>query len=143
MKKDEFLSIYQRFRSIEFFKRSENQEELLQKGVELFNLGYEEYNQARIFLEKAVKLKPDNPRAYPYLGKIYSELGMLDKSIISWEIAVRLNPDNLEYKINLSKMYFQADIYREAVREWKSVLEKDLSNKIVKNLILSAEKNIK
>jgi len=142
-KKDELLSIYRGFRSIEFFKNSENQEELLQKGVELFNLGYKEYNQARIFLEKAVKLKPDDPRAYPYLGTIYSELGMLDKSIISWQIAVRLNSDNLKYKINLGKTYFQAGKYREALREWKSVLEKDPFNKTVNNLILVAEINIK
>ncbi|NVM01429.1 MAG: tetratricopeptide repeat protein, partial [Candidatus Helarchaeota archaeon] len=116
---------------------------LLRKGIELFNLGYGEYNQARRYLEKAVKLKPDDSRAYPYLGIIYSELGMLDKSIISWEIAVRLNPDNLEYKVNLGKVYLRAGIYSEAIREWESVLEKDPYNKTVKDLISDAEKNIR
>jgi len=87
-------------------------------------------------------------KSRPALGQLKSPYDNISFSsclegTISWEIAVRLNPDNLEYKINLAKMYFQADIYREAVREWKSVLEKDLSNKIVKNLILAAEKNIK
>ncbi|MFC1563056.1 protein kinase [candidate division KSB1 bacterium] len=138
------LRVYQKFNSIKILKSDEEKyEEFVQKGFELFNLGTDEYNGARRVLEKAVKEKSDDPRIYPYLGEIYSELGMLDKAIIHWEIAVKLNPDNLDYKINLGKAFLKAGIYNEAVKKWREVLDKEPSNEVAKNLILVAEKNLR
>ena len=141
--RDEALKLYQKFKGIKIVKSDEEKREIfVQKGFELFDLGPDEYNDARKVLERAAKEKPDDPRIYPYLGEIYSELGMRVKSITAWEIAVKLNPDNLDYKKNLGKAYLKAGIYNEAIRIWKDVLDKEPNNESIKNLILITEKEI-
>ncbi|MCK4966856.1 protein kinase [bacterium] len=144
VKRTEFVKLYQKFKSVKFVKTDEDKyEDTLRKGMELFSLGVSEYNHSSKLLEKAVKLNPDDPRPYPYLGRIYDEMGKLKDSIISWEIAVRLAPENLDYKISLGEIYFRAGIYQEAVNEFKKVLEKDPSNKTAKNLLSVIEKSMR
>ena len=95
--------------------------ENLQKGIEYFNLGPDGYNQALKFFKNAVKINPNLPAVYPFLGKIYYERGMYRESIIHWGNAIKLNPDSLNYRIDLSKVYIRLGLTDEALRELQYV----------------------
>ena len=73
----------------------------------------------------------------------FAEVHLAVKAKTRKKFAVKVLKPSIIRKFDRVINDFQGGIYREAVREWKSVLEKDPSNKIVKNLILTAEKNIK
>jgi tetratricopeptide (TPR) repeat protein len=53
----------------------------------------QEYEKARVALEKLLKMAPNNPRAYINLGSILNKLGFNDQALASYDRALALEPD--------------------------------------------------
>ena len=56
---------------------------------------HERFNEALSLLTEAVKLAPDYIKAHNLLGKIYMQLGQIDKARESWLKTLKLDPLNL------------------------------------------------
>jgi general secretion pathway protein D len=66
--------------------------------VQLANLGYQhlqakQYQKAKEYFEKALKINPDNPYALLNMGVIYEVEGNRDQAIKMYEKVISLNPD--------------------------------------------------
>ena len=90
--------------STESFAKEENkaahQHSVYARSVELYNEGlsyakHERFNEALSLLTEAVKLAPDYIKAHNLLGKIYIQLGQIDKARESWLKTLKLDPLNL------------------------------------------------
>ncbi|MEE2909038.1 MAG: tetratricopeptide repeat protein [Candidatus Poribacteria bacterium] len=90
--------------STESFAKEENkaahQHSVYARSVELYNEGlsyakHERFNEALSLLTEAVKLAPDYIKAHNLLGKIYMQLGQIDKARESWLKTLKLDPLNL------------------------------------------------
>ena len=90
--------------STESFAKEENkaahQHSVYARSVELYNEGlsyakHERFNEALSLLTEAVKLAPDYIKAHNFLGKIYMQLGQIDKARESWLKTLKLDPLNL------------------------------------------------
>ena len=90
--------------STESFVKEENkaahQHSVYARSVELYNEGlsyakHERFNEALSLLTEAVKLAPDYIKAHNLLGKIYMQLGQIDKARESWLKTLKLDPLNL------------------------------------------------
>ena len=90
--------------STESFVKEENkaahQHSVYARSVELYNEGlsyakHERFNEALSLLTEAVKLAPDYIKAHNLLGKIYMQLGQIEKARESWLKTLKLDPLNL------------------------------------------------
>ena len=90
--------------STESFAKEENkaahQHSVYARSVELYNEGlsyakHERFNEALSLLTEAVKLAPDYIKAHNLLGKVYMQLGQIDKARESWLKTLKLDPLNL------------------------------------------------
>ncbi len=66
--------------------------------MELSDLGYrclqaKEYDKAKEYLEKALKINPDNPYALLNMGVVYEMKENKDKAIKMYEKLIAINPD--------------------------------------------------
>jgi general secretion pathway protein D len=67
--------------------------------VHLSNLGYQhlqakEYQKAKEYFEKALKINPDNPYAILNMGVVYEVEGNRDQAIKMYKKVITLNPDD-------------------------------------------------
>jgi general secretion pathway protein D len=67
--------------------------------VHLSNLGYQhlqakEYQKAKEYFEKALKINPDNPYAILNMGVVYEVEGKRDQAIKMYKKVITLNPDD-------------------------------------------------
>ena len=69
-------------------------------------------------LKKAIKINPQNSRAYNYLGYLYADRNIhLDQSIRLVEKALELEPGNGAYLDSLGWVYYRQGKYREALEK--------------------------
>jgi tetratricopeptide (TPR) repeat protein len=64
----------------------------------IYNLGVvcvieRQYEEGAIWLEKAARLRPQNPEVFLFLGNAYHGLSRFDKAVEAFERCLRLNPD--------------------------------------------------
>jgi tetratricopeptide (TPR) repeat protein len=61
-------------------------------------------DEAIIYLNKALKLTPNEPTAYWNLGNIYSKTGQYDKAIFNFKKCIKLNFFVAEAKLRIDQM---------------------------------------
>ncbi len=92
--KDDLDAIYKNFDGEIIEAELEDAEALIQKGLELFNLGH--YDEALRAFERAVQLQPDNADAWHSKGMALFKFGRHDEALQAFEKAVQLQPGYAE-----------------------------------------------
>ena len=93
-------------------------ESLKQKGIE-------NYDKAIVFLEKCVKLKPNDAVAYFELGKNHLALKDYSNAQISFEKATQLDPKNKWYWLGIYDVSYETKNYPLAIETIKKIIPFD------------------
>jgi tetratricopeptide (TPR) repeat protein len=80
--------------------------------------------EAKIALQKILKIDPSNSEAYFYLGNIFHSQGEIGKAIHAFQKVMMLDPDNTDAGISLSVIYNDIGKYEEAKKIFERVNEK-------------------
>lgn len=97
------------------------------KGLEKFKDGH--FDACKIFFLKAIKLAPDYPESYKYLGNVYAKTRDLVKAIDCWESYALIDSKNgYEIYSKIESALFDLGRYSEVENFYKRVLENDKEN---------------
>jgi len=97
------------------------------KGLEKLKDG--DFDASKIFFLKAVKLAPDYPKSYKYLGNVYAKTRDLVKAIDCWESYALIDSRNgYEIYSKIESALFDLGRYSEVENFYKRVLENDKEN---------------
>ena len=97
------------------------------KGLENFKDGH--FDACKIFFLKAIKLAPDYPESYKYLGNVYAKTRDLVKAIDCWESYALIDSKNgYEIYSKIESALFDLGRYSEVENFYKRVLENDKEN---------------
>ncbi len=81
------------------------------------HLGSGRYDEARVLLEEALKLEPENARALALLGPVYGRAGELPMAAKTLEKAIALGETSPEIRRNLALVYMQQGKLQRGVAE--------------------------
>ncbi|MBW1888104.1 MAG: tetratricopeptide repeat protein, partial [Deltaproteobacteria bacterium] len=85
-----------------------------EKGIKL--------NEAKVMIEKALKIKPDSGYIIDSLGWVYYQKELYDKALDSLEKAVSLTPNDPTITEHLGDVYFKKREYRKALEMYQKAL---------------------
>jgi len=91
------------------------------KASELLQIGQME--QAEKQLERALELKPGNPKVLNLLGLVYFKLGRFQRSILIYQDLIDRYAEDETLRVNLAMVYLKNDQLREAEYELKTAVE--------------------
>ncbi len=81
------------------------------------------YEGAKSFLHKAIKLQPKNLSVFNNLGTAYKELGDINKAINYYKKALEINPDHTNSNYNLGLAYHKLKEHKKAKSYLKKTVE--------------------
>jgi tetratricopeptide (TPR) repeat protein len=90
------------------------------------------HQEALGLIEKALKIKPDEPFYLDSLGWVYYRLGDLDKAILYLEKAVAIQPD-VEFIAHLGEVYWKKGEQEKAKEIWQRGLKLNAENSLLIN----------
>jgi tetratricopeptide (TPR) repeat protein len=97
--------------------------ELLDKGVNYYQKGYEEnYKKAAELFERAFKIDPTYSQVAAYLGLTYNALFDEEKSAKYYQKAIEIDPDFLQAHADYAGMLLDTGGVDEAIRQINTVL---------------------
>ncbi len=102
---------------------SQNPDFILCAG--LFNFRSEHFDEALVFLKKAVRVNPDSGEAHFYLGKTLKRKELLNEAIDELGKAVTLEPTNMEYAMELANSLSEARQLVKALYLYDKILTLD------------------
>ena len=70
----------------------------------------EDPDQGKLFLEKAVKIRPESGIAFRYLGECCIAMNRIDEAILAYKTAIRKNPNDAD---SLSALGYLFDLQGE------------------------------
>jgi hypothetical protein len=91
------------------------------KASELMQIG--QLEQAEKQLEKALELKPGNPKVLNLLGLVYFKLGRFQRSILIYQDLIDQYAEDATLRVNLAMVYLKNDQLKEAEYELKTAVE--------------------
>lgn len=110
-------------------RRNKAELDLLDKGIEYYQKGYEQnYKQAAGLFEQALKIDPTYSQAAFYLGLTYNALYDEDKAQEYYKKAIEIDPDYLEAHADYGGMLLDTGDVDEAIRQFNIVLQRDPKN---------------
>jgi tetratricopeptide (TPR) repeat protein len=110
-------------------RRNKAELDLLDKGIEYYQKGYEQnYKQAAGLFEQALQLDPTYSQAAFYLGLTYNALFDEDKAQEYYKKAIEIDPDYLEAHSDYGGMLLDIGDVDEAIRQFNIVLQRDPKN---------------
>ena len=80
------------------------------------------FDEARVFLERAIALKPDEPNVLDALGRSYDGKGETSSAVTSFRRAIDINPEMFESYNNLGAVYFKNKDYALAETNFAAAL---------------------
>jgi len=95
-------------------------EGLYYKG--LHSLWREDYEEALLWFQKAVKENSDYAEAYFAIGYCKGELALYSEAIDAYKQAIRINPDDADAYFNLGLTYGNLERYHEAIEAYKQAI---------------------
>ena len=99
----------------------------VQKGRNATELN--EYDNAILYYQKAIKLDPNFASAYNYMGIVYDFKGNDDKAIECYQKAMELDQSNADFFYNqMGRVYRDKGDYDKAIEYFKKTIELDPSN---------------
>ncbi|HOX46356.1 MAG TPA: tetratricopeptide repeat protein [Myxococcota bacterium] len=81
--------------------------------------------EAKEHLEKALVLKPSNPRGQNMLGLVYFKLGLFAQAIELYQGLVKRYPGDPTLRVNLAMVHLKAEALDAAEEQLRSALEAD------------------
>lgn len=107
-------------------RRNKAAADLLDKGIELYQKGYEQnYRAAAALFEQAFKLDPTYSQAAFYLGLTYNALLDEDKAAEYYRKAIEIDPDYLQARADYGGMLLDIGGVDEAIQQFNAVLQRD------------------
>ncbi len=110
--------------------------EILQEGLQhaplfypfLYNCGIafmrkREYDAARIYLEKAMHIVPENPRIYILIGELYALTGREGDALLLFRKALKINRKELTALIKIGNIYVERNQLELARRYFDAALK--------------------
>lgn len=91
------------------------------KGVIAYNRG--QFDKAKEYLIKALRLNQEQAQAYNNLGLLYMKELAYGKAHDNFERALRVNPDYLEARYNLALSYMALKDYEKAKKELRTLVQ--------------------
>jgi hypothetical protein len=91
------------------------------KASELMQIGQME--QAETQLEKALELKPGNPKVLNLLGLVYFKLGRHQRSILIYQDLIDRYAEDATLRVNLAMVYLKNDQLKEAEYELQTAIQ--------------------
>jgi hypothetical protein len=91
------------------------------KASELLQIGQLETAEKQ--LERALELKPGNPKVLNLLGLVYFKLGRHQRSILIYQDLIDRYAEDATLRVNLAMVYLKNDQLREAEYELKTAVE--------------------
>ncbi|MFO7911314.1 MAG: tetratricopeptide repeat protein, partial [Desulfotignum sp.] len=88
----------------------------------------QEYEKAKIQLQNAVQLAPDDLEARDLLSRIHMNLGDAQAAFKQFSRLEQLDPENMEYKLQTASFYLLSQQREKAKRRVETVLEKAPEN---------------
>lgn len=85
-----------------------------------------EYDAARIYLEKAMHIVPQNPKIYILIGELYTLTRREDDALILFRKALQINRKELRAIIKIGNIYIQRDQLELAQRYFDAALKINL-----------------
>ena len=82
-----------------------------------------EYNEALIYINRAIDLNPDNDGFYVNRGSIFANIGQHEKAIKDYNRAIEINPISVIALNNRGNIYAQLNRYEEAIADFSSALK--------------------
>jgi tetratricopeptide (TPR) repeat protein len=83
---------------------------------------YTDPKKAIEYLNNAIKLQPDYPRAYNVRGYAYDRLGQYQRAIEDYNEALRLKPDDSATYINRGVAYFRLGQHQRAIEDYNEAI---------------------
>lgn len=103
--------------------KSESSAELLKVALVLKPL--EKYLEASEFLEKALRLSPENVRIRTLYGVILTCLGRSQDALQQWKFSLKYDPENVVTKVCLGRMYLHQKDFLKSIDYFKQTLGND------------------
>lgn len=104
-------------------EKSETAADWINKANALWNgKGFNEPQKAIEYLNKAIKLQPDNDAAYNLRGNIYGALDKRQLAIDDFSKAIQLNPTNADYFNNRGNIYNKLGQYQQAIEDFDKAI---------------------
>ena len=76
-------------------------------------------DEAIKFLKNLLEKKPNNGKAWYFLGALHAEIGLYDRAIIEMEKAVKLDADLYAAHFQLGLLYITSGRVEESINAWK------------------------
>ncbi|MFY9570698.1 MAG: tetratricopeptide repeat protein [Blastocatellia bacterium] len=89
-------------------------------GLALLNA--KRFEEARISLERATALKPDEANVIDAIGRAFDGMGDVSNAVKSFRLAIAINPEIFESYNNLGTVYFKNEDYALARAEFTTAL---------------------
>lgn len=87
-------------------------------------MNMENYRNAKIYYDYALKLSPDNSMVFEKLGEVYIKLIDFDKAIENFNTAIVKDDFNLDAKIQLITLYLNFQDWKKSIDLMEGILEK-------------------
>ena len=82
----------------------------------------DDYEEALIYLDKAIELDPTNSEAYRIRGHIWTDIDKRELAIDDYSTAITYDPDNEDLFGLRGLAYYDSDKYQEAIDDYTKVL---------------------
>jgi tetratricopeptide (TPR) repeat protein len=102
-------------------------------------------DKAALYLERALKLKPQDPDALLEMGNVKYDTGDFPSAADFYTRSLSANPANADARTDLGNTYFQRNPpdYRRAIEEYRRALEIDPRHELTLQNLASAALNLK
>jgi len=91
-------------------------------------LQFKKYEQAKVFAQKTLKLKPDFEAAQSLMARTYMVLGETGKALKIMETLIEKSPDSVSHRATYARLLAVAKRYDKALVQFKLVLEQSPNN---------------
>jgi tetratricopeptide (TPR) repeat protein len=81
-----------------------------------------EYQEARLDLNKAIELEPQNPKLYHLRGKVYYSLVRYEKAIKDYSRAIELEPQNPQFLTDRGRTYHLLQRHEDAIQDYSQLI---------------------
>jgi len=91
-------------------------------------LQFKQYEKAKVFASKSIKLKPDFEAAHSLIARIYMVLGETDKAMATMQALLKKSPKSVAHRATYARLLAVAKRYDQALKQFGLVLKQSPDN---------------
>jgi len=137
---DLYFSIWTHKKALPLLKRILEQDTMDHKSIwQIWQIYFEKWDldTSKLLIEKAIKLKNDNPKYFMTMAEILYSKESITEAIQNMEYALRLRPSNINYLLGIASLYEELGNEEEAKKYYFKVVEIDQTNSLAKEKLNS------